>query len=197
MILKCIYNNYNGLALNNELKQYESNIRCGSFHENLPISINKYYVCHAIAFAPFTERLYIEDESGSIYPKSYPSILFSYVDKSVSKYWTVGEKRDYRNNIWPILAFKEWASDIYFSGSIFEGNKESLRIFEKYKYLMEVELPRPDITETAEPLGEDYWVFDSLSGESWQANPSDALLRVPNINRLINNPHYKKLGSDL
>jgi hypothetical protein len=193
MIIKCNHNNYSQLELSYDLKKYLNEIHPGGIDKVLPLLIDKFYICYAIVFGPFIEWLFVMDETGTRYPTSFPRILFLLVDKFVSRYWTVGEHVDFKNNRSPILAFEEWAENEHFHGYLFEGDKDALTTFESYKKLMDVEFPRPDITEMAEPIDNPYWVFDSKSEESWQSNPFDALIRVPNTNKFINNPYYKRL----
>ena len=191
MIVKCIYNNYDKLQLPPGLKEYLSDIYQGQLDKKLPLKIGKLYLCYAISFGPFGEWFFILDETGVTYPNYYQNGLFAPSDKYVSRYWTVGSFVDFKNNESPLLAFKAWAENEFFHGQLFEGNTHAMSVFDYYRRLMDVEFIRPDIVNKAQKLDSPFWVLDDETGEAWEVNPFDAIIKVPGTDKMLINPYFQ------
>jgi hypothetical protein len=191
VIVKCSENSYSDIELDVSLKKYLLSIFPNGLDSERPLILNKIYICYAIVFDVLTKWYFVLDESGVTYPTSYSSFLFEDIDRSVSRYWVVGEHYDFKGRKSPIVAFNEWACDRFFHGNMFSGDKNATSLFNRYKKLMDVEFPRPDITEKAVALGEPNWVFDNESEDSWQTNTTDALTVVPKTKKMLINPYYR------
>jgi len=74
------------------------------------------------------------------FPKWYPFSFFEVVDSRLSKYWEIGQF-DFSEKYGKvaIISFPEWARDATFYERLVDGDPEALKVFEKYKTLIDAE----------------------------------------------------------
>jgi uncharacterized paraquat-inducible protein A len=61
---------------------------------------------------------------------------------------------------------------------------------EKYKLLIELEFPNPEITEKASDI-EDGWAMCPCCIDAWQPNQRDAMIICPKCECIMHSPYYK------
>jgi len=72
------------------------------------------------------------------YPVLYPAILFSLVNKTLSKYW-IFEYTPQHPDHQALFTFEDWASDPYFYDRLTDYDENALVVFKKYKELIDIE----------------------------------------------------------
>lgn len=125
-------------------------------------------------------------------PLRFESVLFDVVNPRLSKWWIYHSEFDHesrksqlQNRSW--LAFPEWKWAFF--EELVDGEASALRIFRDYEELMELEWPRPDVTEAANLL-QDEWVMCPTCTESWQVVSRLALTKCPACEMMLNNPTW-------
>ncbi|MEI6890690.1 MAG: hypothetical protein V5783_00835 [Pontiella sp.] len=183
----CVFDSYKKLRLSDEFYSYVERIT----QDDIFLTEGQGYVVSAYVFGPFCPWVYIKDNSGLVYPTSYPIHLFEIQDATISKYWKWGA---FANRLWdeyPLLAFPEWADDDCFHGKLFNGEKEALSIYRKYADWIERERPLPWIDKVAVSFADDGWVYDEETDDTWEVTGEFAMLRSPSSGELMHNPFYK------
>jgi hypothetical protein len=125
-------------------------------------------------------------------PLQYDSLLFNVVDSRLSKWWIYHTKvaNNAISNTGEIrswLAIPTWT--VGFHLALVDGLPAAVRAFRKYERLIEWEWPRPDVTEQAQAL-EDDWVMCPNCTESWEVDRRLALCQCPSCNRMLSNPYW-------
>ncbi len=111
--------------------------------ENLHLNIFTNYLVYAIEYTESGyERFCILDDSGVIYPNSYPSDLFELIDTRLSRFWENGiiYNKLEKPQVFPeIISFKEWRENKYFQSEMFENTGNANFIFDTYRVIMDLE----------------------------------------------------------
>lgn len=111
--------------------------------DSLPLNKLGSYLVYAIEYNKNGfERFCILDDSGVIYPNSYPSDLFELIDTRLSKFWENGVEYSELERViaFPtIISFKEWRENKYFQSEMFENVGNANFIFSTYKTMMDLE----------------------------------------------------------
>ncbi|MBN9378089.1 MAG: hypothetical protein BGO14_01245 [Chlamydiales bacterium 38-26] len=182
MKVQCISNSTNGLP--QKLIEAENYKIDSEFY----VKVNKKYTVYGMSQASnniwYGVSLYNTDD----YAVWYPSQLFSIIDSRVSKYWTFSIKEFplFKRVIW---AFPEWADEMSYYDKLVDGEEEEVEIFKKYKLLMDLEFPDPDVSEKATAL-EDGWVMCPICIDAWQPHSYSGMIVCPKCNHTMHNPYY-------
>ena len=124
-------------------------------------------------------------------PFWYPSPLFVTLDNRMSRYWVYSTNTDeYATPIRGLITFPEWANDPSYYDYLVDREKIEVEIFKKYKLLMDIEFPDPEVTEKATAL-EDGWAMCPTCIDAWQPNPLDGMTVCPICNQTMHNPYYR------
>ncbi len=129
----------NGLLINEE-RYYN---RWPILPEQFPLTYDKSYNVYGIDYSKegFVNFL-VEDDTGVIYPKFYPSDFFEIEDNRLSKFWVLdGDLIFPLSKIeYPVLiSFKEMIENEYFFDEILDCKNNTCQIFKQYKELMDLE----------------------------------------------------------
>lgn len=150
------------------------------------------YLVVAMSFGPSCVWLFVADRfRGLRYPLVYPAALFEITNSERSEFWVWGTWVDRLGQAHSLLAPEAWARDPVFHGKLFEGCDCSLRTYLQMVRKMELEFPLPWIAEKAEAIGVGNWITDADYKAQWEANPSFAMTRCPEDQRLMLNPLYR------
>lgn len=137
----------------------------------------------------------INDRDYSTYPSYIPSGFFEITDKRFSRYWKLPENVTKYEDIMHLspgqmITFQEWfdaENDFY--TAIVDGDfeDETVKIYVRYKELMEYEFKNPSITDTAK-LIETNWVQCRSCFDAWQLLNNDEIIKCPSCNRVMLSP---------
>ena len=183
MKVQCISN------LAKSLPQELINLKNYNINKEFNVTINEKYTIYAMGLASnniwYAISLY-DTQGHTIW---YPSQLFSIIDSRLSKYWifSIKEFPLFERVIW---AFPEWADEMSYYDKLVDGEEEEVEIFKKYKLLMDIEFPDPEVTEKATAL-EDGWAMCPTCIDAWQPNPLDGMTVCPICNQTMHNPYYR------
>lgn len=130
------------------------------------------WIVYAVGFRSALKRYYVLEDIGDFCPYSFDESEFAIIDNRNSVYW---HSPVYNSEV----SFKEWAEDPEFYHKLFEGEavpglftdaeaKAAIRIFQKYKALMDLEFALPSVTKAAIDLDYDFWVMCPDCDEAWQ-----------------------------
>jgi len=131
MIIQCISNKIKDLP-----KEYLHLAAVGSRQIEGSIIIEKKYTVYAIILFENQTWYYICDETYTYYPVWNPAPFFKITNNTLSKHWCFSFNR--KNNE-SFLGFKEWASEPYFYDRLTDKNEREVKIFQKYKKLIDEE----------------------------------------------------------
>jgi hypothetical protein len=191
MIARCIETDYSCCARNESLMVFLGAGANGSSLIASSLAKGEHYLVVAMALGPSCVWLFIADRfRGLRYPLVYPAALFEITNSYHSRFWTWGTWVDRFGEAHSLLAPKEWAADSVFHGKLFEGCDDSLRTYHQMVQELELEFQLPWITEHAQALGEGHWITDADYKAQWEADPSFAMTRSPEDQRLMRNPLY-------
>jgi hypothetical protein len=187
MIVKCIAKFGKDLPSDCLLPDYDIDIK----HE-FPLILNNYYIVYGIRLFSNYIWYYLCDENYDYYPRLHPSPLFEVTDGQLSRYWiysfTRGENSSSTRTIW---TYPEWIEIKYYYDLLTDGEEKEVKIFEKYKYLMDLEFPNPSIQEHATAL-DDEWLMCPICIDAWQSTSKDGMVICPKCERMLHNPRYEK-----
>lgn len=101
--------------------------------------VGKEYFVHAVTITLGHTWYYICDEDFAYYPIWNPASLFEISDSSVPSFWRVGfrKARYGEEEERFLLSFPEWVNDDLFYDKLTEGNDEEVRIFDRYRSVLE------------------------------------------------------------
>lgn len=156
------------------------------------VSLNKEYIVYAISeIDDFTWYCLCDDQYSS-YPRWYPFPLFEITDNRLSRFWVFGfEEREKKKEF--IISFPEWVNNLYFYGELVDGGNEdeSIKLFKKYKELIDLEFQAKNISEVAQ-LGDKDWLICPICIDAWECSTErDGMVRCPKCNTIMQNPRYK------
>jgi hypothetical protein len=187
MILKCIANLGKDLPLDSLIPKSGFGV-----DHKYPLIINSYYVVYGMRLFSGYIWYYLSNHYHSYYPRSYPSPLFEVTDGQLSRYWLYSfSKGENSSNTRTIWTYPEWAENEYYYDLLTDGETKEVRIFEKYKYLMDLEFPNPSIQEHATAL-DDEWLMCPICIDAWQSTSKDGMVICPKCERMLHNPRYEK-----
>ncbi len=162
------------------------------YEHEYSLVINKYYIVYAMEIVSGYIWYYLCDENYTYYPFWNPSPLFEVADGQLSRYWiysfTKGKNNFDTRTIW---TYPEWAENEYYQDLLTDGEEKEVKIFEKYKYLMDLEFPNPSIQEHATAL-DDEWLMCPICIDAWQSTSKDGMVICPKCERMLHNPRYQK-----
>jgi hypothetical protein len=105
-----------------------------------PLRIGQQYVVYAVVVAPEypSARYCVCDDDYPVvrYPMLYPAPLFEVVDSRISKCWEYGFDWSAQGLVVAqdiVLAFPEWVNDPSFYSRLWDGEKEAVKTFVRYK----------------------------------------------------------------
>ena len=132
-----------------------------------------------------------EDKNASNpFPIWHPAPIFSINDARLSKYWiySVQDCKELNRNrhFW---TFPDWAIDPFFYSRLLDNEVNEVEVFKKYKLLMDLEFPDPDISEKATAL-EDGWVMCPTCIDAWQPHSYSGMIVCPKCHHTMHNPYY-------
>ena len=179
MKIKCIINNIKNLP-----------ILASGYSNDEIVDIDKIYVVYAMTTVNNCIWYCIVDENFHDSPRRHLGPLFTLEDKRYSRYWKHAFIKNYlyiNDDTW---TFPEWIADEFFILKLIDGEKKEVEIFKKYKLLMDLEFPDPDVSEKATAL-EDGWVMCPTCIDAWQPNPLDGMTVCPICHQTMHNPFYE------
>jgi hypothetical protein len=152
---------------------------------------SKEYVVYAMTIEMGYIWYYICDESYGYFPIWQPSPLFQVISGKMSRYWIFAfypETERYRSQIsW---AYPEWANNPYqYYDRLSDGEEEEVKIFKKYKALMDVEFPIPSNTCVAEALDET-WLMCPYCIDAWESISKEGMVICPKCKTMMHNPRF-------
>jgi hypothetical protein len=105
-----------------------------------PLEVGKAYVVFALTVYRGYVWYYLCNENYTYYPAWSPSPLFDVVEGTISRYWVYNHwhPRD-EGGGYPIMAFDDWANDLYYYDRLTDGDEREVSIFRRYKRLIEEE----------------------------------------------------------
>ncbi|MCP4401647.1 MAG: hypothetical protein GY801_30645 [bacterium] len=134
MKVVCAVNNIYELGDENTIARLKKYIRLSDGQLN--IQVNSIYVVYGILFLDNSPWYYLcpfEDDED---PTPFPAELFNIVDDTIPSCW----KLSYQNNRGTLkteLVFPEWSRDPLFYEQLVDGDPEKIRLFKKYRQLLE------------------------------------------------------------
>jgi len=139
-------NNMELVFQNDNIKNYFENWLVVPYE--LPLTVGREYTVYGIEFTEEGyERFYVLDDSGIIYPSSYPKEFFEITDNRISKFWSGSRNRKLYpitiKNYPEIITFNEWRNDRFFEGELLNNSTEN-EVFERYQKKMDVEFSNPN-----------------------------------------------------
>lgn len=161
------------------------------------VKINKVYIVYAVYIHCNQIMFGICNENYYYSPRLMPGDLFSVADGTLSKYWIYSKcAEEYIEGSLAIIAYPEWANNPFHFRDMVENEteeeKEQVAIFQKYKQLMDLEFPDPQIKEKASPL-EGGWLMCPHCIDAWQPFSKDGMVICPNCKNIMHNPFYDKV----
>jgi len=128
MLIKCLSNT------GNEILQSNLNELNWPRRETVfDITPGKVYFVDCITMWRDNVWYYIIDDNELYYPTWYPAELFEIIDFTMPFFWIFGLETAYKDRIYPIISFPEWANDLNFYEKLIGGDEEAIRIFNRYK----------------------------------------------------------------
>src|SRR5574342_425199 len=146
MKVKCISNEPDNCKEYSYLKNY---FNLEKSYDRL--IIGKEYVVYAITEMHEFIWYSLCDENYNYYPMWFPFSIFEITDQRLSRYWifSLRERLSRTDTIVfsPFLAYSEWSLQDDYYDNLTDGEEREVKIFKKYKELMELEFPNPVIPE--------------------------------------------------
>ena len=154
-----------------------------SSSENSGLALNEFYAIQAIK--NFKEgSFYYTGNFGDSCPYHWSSLLFDVSWPHRSRFWSsrpIGEAY--------IESFAEWQDEGLFFDKLVDGEERERRIYSHYARLVELESPRPNISEWAQAVGA-RWVMCKICTEAWEPDHRLALTICPKCATWLNNPEW-------
>jgi len=183
MKVKCIENKRNSLTTE-ALKQ------CSSY-DKFPLIVGKEYVVYALSEFDDYFWFCLWNEQCYSFPIWEPSLFFEISDARLSRYWIFAFRNNFLGKKVPFFGIPEWANSDAFYDNLTESEDKEIRIFSKYRELMEVEFPDRSISEKAQ-IGDDQWLMCPLCIDAWEEpSPLNAMVTCPLCKKMMHNPRYK------
>ena len=127
--------------------------------------------------------------------------FFSLVQNLETYYRNIGSL----DPIWSIQFFDNWINLENINATLLQEEKRFISqknqliideilsdIANKTQQLIQNELLRPNYTiKTTATLLQNKWLLCPLCQETWESESTHAMIRCPNCNHLLHNPHYK------
>lgn len=105
----------------------------------LDIEIGKEYTVYGIEFWDNCPWVYICSESYDEYPKPFALDFFEITKKTISSHWILKSQEAHNNKVKTQLVFCEWADDDSFYEKLINEDEKTVKIFEKYREIMDAE----------------------------------------------------------
>ena len=192
MKIKCIYNTAKYLSpdLYNNKTSYNQDVKFN-------LKLDHIYPVYAIRVYQGYVWYSICKESDDFYSLSYPADLFTIVDQRLSKYWIVSTLKDeHDTDLSFLMTYPEWANNLSHYSYVVDGETEEeiehQKIFQKYKKLMYLEFPDPEIEMKAASL-DDGWVMCPICIDAWEPKSIDGMIICPKCKNVMHNPFYQPL----
>ena len=152
-----------------------------------------FYTVYGMMVQDQSIRYFLFTESESYYPFLYEASDFDIIDPRLSKYWKyyayqLSDPLRYYN-LW---VYSEWGTDQEHYDKIVDCYDEEVEIFEKYKYLMDMEFPNPSIELSAEAL-DDEWLLCKDCIDAWQSTTDDGIVICPKCYKMMLNPRHTSI----
>lgn len=191
MKVKCIANK--GSFLPNDLLTHRS-----FFTKDTKFALvcGKEYVVYAMTLHMGYVWYYICDGDFTYYPIWKPSPLFDVIDGRISRYWhywTIRYPEGQSDLAYVTWAYKEWARDLWnYYGALTDGEEQAVKIFKKYKSLMDLEFPDTTVSAkyTATLSSDKQWFICPECFESWSSQSSDGMVECPKCKLILHNPLF-------
>lgn len=151
------------------------------------------YIVYAMTIHSNYAWYFICDEEYLYSPAWNPSPLFDVVEGSMSKYWiSTFIRNDERNYINNTLAYPEWANDVNnYRHRLTEGEDEAIKIFNKYKILMDLEFLDRSVCDRAMILDTETLSCERCE-QAWESIIiNQGMVYCPNCRKIMRNPRYE------
>jgi len=181
--VRCI-NNDKSVLPSAIYKKYSDNL------DDKALISRKEYIVYALAH--FEESLWycIFAEDFNFFPIYKHFCFFEISDPKISRFWIFDLYLEKSTNFEIYVSFPEWIKEEYFYANLVDGKKREQRIFDRYKELMDLEFPDPNISISAE-VGDKSWLICPNCIDAWEChNNIDALVKCPKCGNKWNNPRY-------
>jgi hypothetical protein len=128
-------------------------------------------------------------------PYSAPAELFTIADNRVSRHWRFDQHLlEMKPPEWGTIlsasaGYPEYVlSDSHMLGLV-EGQPADVEVFRRWKRILDLEFPHPDVTDMATPIGQS-WVQCPFCADGWEARPADGMTRCSGCGRIMRNPLF-------
>lgn len=107
----------------------------------LNIEIGAAYNVYGLALRKNGLWYYICSDPDDLYPSAYPAELFSILESKISDHWKLDftVKEDELPTKEFIVSFAEWSQDSNFYERLVDGDPKAIKIFLKYKNLIDMD----------------------------------------------------------
>jgi hypothetical protein len=162
--------------------------------ENIHLTFQREYTVYGIQFT--TEgfiNFVLVDDTGSRYPKFFPSEFFFVSDNRVSKYWIgcSGARFPFATPLYPsFISFERFVNDRFFYNDLIECENGAPEIFEHFKRKMDIEFS--DQKLKAAGIFEGTWLQCAYCDDIWNESSDDGIVICSKNSHWNNNPFWKE-----
>ena len=128
--------------------------------------------------------LFFTGDFGDSCPYYWSALLFEIVWPHRSRFWGNRPSKEAY-----VESFSEWQDEVNFFDKLNDGDEREQRIYHHYARLVELESPRPNISEWAQAVGA-RWVMCKNCTEAWEPDHRLALTICPECDTWLNNPEW-------
>lgn len=101
--------------------------------------LGREYNVYGVVFLENSPLVYVFLDEADEYPKPISLDFFEVSDARLSKYWRLSYSPEEGRESSSALAFDEWSQDFSFYERLIDGDGDALKIFNKYRLLMDLE----------------------------------------------------------
>ena len=133
----CKFNNLNSLSDKKVLERLRKNIF--NPEGEVDLVVGREYTVYGIIFMDNSPWYYLCAEEDDNYPVPFAAEFFEVFDDRLSSYWKLLVYKQSFGEMLSLLLFDEWAKDYYFYEHLLDGYPENIKLFLKYRRLMDQE----------------------------------------------------------
>ena len=160
--------------------------------ESQVVEKGKIYTVYALSFSENVPVYYICFFRDANFPFPVFFDFFDILDPRPSRYWQWYNVTYESTGVSPQLVYEEWGKDPLYYEHLLDGQQPEKRIFLKYKALMDVEFPDPELAMEAHTIeGEPEWVMCPNCCDAWQPGRVFAITKCKNCWTTMNNPLWE------
>ncbi|UTZ25492.1 hypothetical protein HB761_01275 [Vibrio campbellii] len=137
MKVLCEINNILELDDSSTVERLKKYIRLSDGQLN--IEKNKEYCVYGILFRDNSPWFYLCLDEDDEYPTPYPTELFNIVDGRQSSFWRLSYASYPNGVVTSSIVFDEWSKDTSFYERLLDDDPEAIKLFRKYRSLMDKE----------------------------------------------------------